>query len=146
MVASIPNIAHVSVRLALLGGEFRYRDAGLLDRTHLRFFTRETVHDLFEASGYTITHWRRRRLGVEESEVGPPARPVPDAVRVWLTADREAMTYQFVVRAVRSEAAETIHQLRAELREARTAQQWAERPGKRRGSLPPSSDLASPSS
>ena len=31
IVASIPNVAHVSVRLALLAGEFRYRDMGLLD-------------------------------------------------------------------------------------------------------------------
>src|SRR5437867_6053879 len=38
VVASMPNVAHGSVRLALLGGEFRYRQAGLLDRTHLRFF------------------------------------------------------------------------------------------------------------
>jgi hypothetical protein len=92
VVASIPNIAHGSVRLALLGGEFRYRDAGLLDRTHLRFFTRESVHDLFEESGYTITHWLRRRLGVEEAEIGVPARRVPDAVRVWLAGDPETTT------------------------------------------------------
>jgi 2-polyprenyl-3-methyl-5-hydroxy-6-metoxy-1,4-benzoquinol methylase len=127
VIASIPNIAHGSVRLSLLGGEFRYRDNGLLDRTHLRFFTRETVHDLFESSGYTITHWLRRRLGIEESEVSPPARPVPEAVRVWLAVDSETTTYQFVVRAVRSDAAATIHQLRAELREARIAHQWGER-------------------
>ena len=94
VVASIPNVAHGSVRLALLGGEFRYRDAGLLDRTHLRFFTRETVQDLFEGSGYAITHWRHRRLGIEESEVGPPLRPVPEPVRAWLSADREATIYQ----------------------------------------------------
>jgi len=127
VVASMPNIAHGSVRLALLGGEFRYRHAGLLDRTHLRFFTRETVQDLFEASGYAVTHWLRRRLGIEESEVGPPGRPVPEAIREWLAADPEATTYQFVVRAVKSEAAPTIHQLRAELQEARIAHQWGER-------------------
>ena len=48
VVASIPNIAHASVRLALLGGEFRYREWGLLDDTHLRFFTRASIQDLFE--------------------------------------------------------------------------------------------------
>ena len=127
VVASIPNVAHGSVRLALLGGEFRYRDAGLLDRTHLRFFTRETVQDLFEGSGYAITHWRHRRLGIEESEVGPPVRPVPEPVRLWLGADREATIYQFVVRAAPSDSAGTICQLRAELRELRAAGQWAER-------------------
>jgi SAM-dependent methyltransferase len=127
VIASIPNVAHASVRLALLAGEFRYREAGLLDRTHLRFFTRESIQDLFEASGYVVTHWLRRRLSIEESEVAPPARTVPEAVRSWIAADPEATTYQFVVRAVRSEAAEVIHRLRAGLREAHSADQWAER-------------------
>src|SRR5207302_3348121 len=36
VVASIPNVAHASVRLALLGGSFRYREQGLLDESHLR--------------------------------------------------------------------------------------------------------------
>ena len=127
VVASIPNVAHGSVRLALLGGEFRYRDAGLLDRTHLRFLTRETVQDLFEASGYVLTHWLRRRLSIEESEVDPPARPVPESVREWVALDPEATTYQFVVRAIPSDAGHAIHQLRTELREARRVQQWGER-------------------
>jgi len=127
VIASIPNVAHASVRLALLAGEFRYREAGLLDRTHLRFFTRESIQDLFEASGYFVTHWLRRRLSIEESEVGPPARTVPEAVRAWVAADPEATTYQFVVRAVRSEAAAMVHQLRMELREAHSADQWAQR-------------------
>src|SRR4051794_9876571 len=42
-VISVPNVAHGSVRLALLEGRFDYRDIGLLDATHLRFFTRESL-------------------------------------------------------------------------------------------------------
>src|SRR5207249_3528300 len=48
IVASIPNVAHGSVRVALLGGEFRYTPNGLLDDTHLRFFTKDSVLALFE--------------------------------------------------------------------------------------------------
>ena len=40
VVLSVPNVAHADVALALLDGRFRYTDTGLLDRTHLRFFTR----------------------------------------------------------------------------------------------------------
>jgi 2-polyprenyl-3-methyl-5-hydroxy-6-metoxy-1,4-benzoquinol methylase len=127
VLASIPNVAHASVRLALLAGEFRYREAGLLDRTHLRFFTRESIQDLFEASGYSVTHWLRRRPSIEESEVGPPVRTVPEAIRAWIAADPEATTYQFVVRAVRSEAAEIVHQLREQQRDAYGTEQWAQR-------------------
>ena len=61
------------MRLALLGGSFRYREQGLLDEGHLRFFTREGVLDLFESSGYLITQWLRRRLEVGETEISVPA-------------------------------------------------------------------------
>lgn len=43
LIISIPNIRNLKfIRKLLFKGDFRYRDAGLLDRTHLRFFTRET--------------------------------------------------------------------------------------------------------
>ncbi|MFM7365155.1 MAG: glycosyltransferase [Cuspidothrix sp.] len=54
VVASIPNIAHGAVRLALLEGNFDYMPSGILDDTHLRFFTRKTVEELFERNGYFI--------------------------------------------------------------------------------------------
>jgi 2-polyprenyl-3-methyl-5-hydroxy-6-metoxy-1,4-benzoquinol methylase len=115
VVASIPNIAHASVRLALLGGEFRYRESGLLDDTHLRFFTRASIQDLFEETGYAITHWLRQRLDVGETEIKVPQ--VPDAVREWLASDPEATTYQFVLRAVVSEPASQLKTLREQLAE-----------------------------
>jgi 2-polyprenyl-3-methyl-5-hydroxy-6-metoxy-1,4-benzoquinol methylase/uncharacterized coiled-coil protein SlyX len=100
VIASIPNVAHGSVRLALLGGEFRYRELGLLDNTHLRFFTRESIQDLFEESGYLIAEWVRQRLSIDETEVAVPSGPIVDAARSLLAGDAEATTYQFIVRAV----------------------------------------------
>jgi len=127
VVASIPNVAHGSVRLALLNGEFRYRDTGLLDSTHLRFFTRESIEELFEQAGYAVTRWLRRRMEIGGTELGLPNRGVPDAVWQWLAADPEATTYQFVVRAARrSEAAETIYRLRIRRREERITERWLE--------------------
>jgi SAM-dependent methyltransferase len=119
VVASIPNVAHASVRLALLGGSFRYREQGLLDETHLRFFTREGVLDLFESSGYLITRWLRRRLEAEETEISIPPS-VPEEARAWAAGDPEATTYQFVVCAVPSESAHQLHAWRTKLGEART--------------------------
>jgi 2-polyprenyl-3-methyl-5-hydroxy-6-metoxy-1,4-benzoquinol methylase len=117
VIASIPNVAHGSVRLALLGGEFRYRDWGLLDDTHLRFFTRASIQDLFEETGYVVTHWVRRRLDVGETEISVPN--VPDSVRQWLASDPEATTYQFVLRALVSDTASQLKALRNELEELR---------------------------
>lgn len=117
VVASIPNVAHESVRLELLGGEFRYRPLGLLDETHLRFFTRSSIQDLFESSGYAIDRWERRRLDAGQTEIGAP--PVPPDVREWLAADPESTTYQFVVRATAADASRQLPTARALLREAR---------------------------
>jgi len=117
VIASIPNIAHASVRLALLGGEFRYREWGLLDDTHLRFFTRASIQDLFEETGYVVTHWLRQRLDVGETEIKVPQ--VPEAVREWLASDPEATTYQFVLRALVSEPASQLKAMREELEELR---------------------------
>ena len=49
IVISTPNIAFASVRLALLDGRFDYVDSGILERTHLRFFTLKTLQRLFAA-------------------------------------------------------------------------------------------------
>jgi len=117
VIASIPNIAHASVRLALLGGEFRYREWGLLDDTHLRFFTRASIQDLFEETGYVVTHWLRQRLDVGETEIKVP--DVPQAVREWLASDPEATTYQFVLRALVSDPANQLKTMREELEELR---------------------------
>lgn len=54
ILISIPNIAHWSVRFALLRGRFDYAESGLLDRTHLRFFTYETAAALVTAAGFRI--------------------------------------------------------------------------------------------
>jgi 2-polyprenyl-3-methyl-5-hydroxy-6-metoxy-1,4-benzoquinol methylase len=43
IVISIPNVAHLSVRLQLLLGSFTYTDRGILDRTHLHFYTKKTL-------------------------------------------------------------------------------------------------------
>lgn len=54
IIASIPNIQHWSIQVRLLSGDFRYADVGLLDRTHLRFFTRQTMLEMFASTGYRV--------------------------------------------------------------------------------------------
>jgi glycosyltransferase involved in cell wall biosynthesis len=58
LVVSLPNVAHFAVRLALLFGRFNYVERGILDRTHLRFFTRQTAQRLLEDAGYEILETR----------------------------------------------------------------------------------------
>jgi 2-polyprenyl-3-methyl-5-hydroxy-6-metoxy-1,4-benzoquinol methylase len=54
VVASVPNLGHWSVIGDLLEGRFDYVPYSILSGTHVRHFTRQTLHDLFEASGYRI--------------------------------------------------------------------------------------------
>ena len=52
LVASIPNVRHHSVVRSLLEGNWTYESAGLLDRTHLRFFTRREIEKLLFRAGF----------------------------------------------------------------------------------------------
>ena len=55
VIASIPNVRHIWVlRQLVLHGRWDYTSSGILDRTHLRFFTRATAGELFTTTGYHI--------------------------------------------------------------------------------------------
>ncbi len=55
VIVSLPNIAHLSVSIPLLvWGRFNYADAGILDRTHLRFFVRESAVALMNGAGLRV--------------------------------------------------------------------------------------------
>jgi methionine biosynthesis protein MetW len=58
VVASVPNIAHWSVRWDLLRGRFDYQPCGIMDATHLRWFTESSIRALFEATGYRVDRIR----------------------------------------------------------------------------------------
>ncbi len=54
IIASIPNIMNAGVIYELLHGNFTYQDSGILDRTHLRFFTLNEIKKLFTERGYEV--------------------------------------------------------------------------------------------
>lgn len=102
VVTSIPNIAHGAIRLALLQGKFDYEKQGILDNTHLRFFTRKSVEDLFESSGYLIDAWDRTTVPIFSGhEVLPRISREdfhPEIVQQ-IESEAEAETVQFIIRA-----------------------------------------------
>lgn len=112
IVASIPNVAHGSVRLNLLRGDFRYTDVGLLDRTHLRFFTRDTVEELFEQAGFLIVETKTTTVDPLQAPEGPiePSSADADVVER-LQADPDAHVYQFVLRAIPDDSNHAIMEL-----------------------------------
>ncbi len=54
VVASLPNIQNITILQDLIKGNWQYQDAGILDATHLRFFTLETAKKMFSGAGLTI--------------------------------------------------------------------------------------------
>jgi O-antigen biosynthesis protein len=96
IIVSIPNVAHGDVRLALLRGEFRYQPSGLLDQTHVRFFTADSVHKLVDDTGYVALRWRRTMLPIGTTEVAVADPNIDTAVLSMLAADPNATTYQFI--------------------------------------------------
>jgi SAM-dependent methyltransferase len=54
IVVCIPNAQHWSLQVKLSVGDFRYQDSGLLDRTHLRWFTRQTIIEMFDQTGFKL--------------------------------------------------------------------------------------------
>ena len=55
VLACIPNVQYAPVVWSLLRGRWDYTSHGVLDRTHVRFFTRQTMVEMFESSGYRVT-------------------------------------------------------------------------------------------
>jgi O-antigen biosynthesis protein len=114
VVASIPNIAHGSVRLALLAGRFDYQPLGLLDSTHIRFFTRSSVEDLFREAGMVPIDVRRTTAGFFDTPVPVSEAEFPPEVIDAVLADPESATYQFVLRAVPDDGDAAVSKLRAD--------------------------------
>ena len=115
VIVSIPNVAHAAVRLALLEGRFDYRPLGLLDDTHLRFFTRTTLEDLLRASGLVAVERRRTTAEIFATEIPVDAERFSSELVDRLRGDEDSTTYQFVIRAIPTDEGESARALAAEL-------------------------------
>jgi 2-polyprenyl-3-methyl-5-hydroxy-6-metoxy-1,4-benzoquinol methylase len=95
ILLSVPNVAFAAVRLSLLHGDFAYVDSGLLERTHLRFFTLETLRETFAQTGLAIERQVLHKKGAFSSEIRlrPTLLDLIELLR--LRRDPLAATYQF---------------------------------------------------
>ena len=66
IVASVPNVSHITVRAMLLEGRWEYNDLGIMDRTHLQFFTEETLVELFDLAGFNPNPTSEKEKGIEK--------------------------------------------------------------------------------
>ena len=98
LLASIPNIMHVSVMRDLLNGRFRYQDAGILDRTHLRFFTLTEIDSLFAGAGYGARSYTATTVPVSDEDLR-----LVDALKGLSTTNTsdQFLAYQYLVKVSR---------------------------------------------
>jgi 2-polyprenyl-3-methyl-5-hydroxy-6-metoxy-1,4-benzoquinol methylase len=98
LVISVPNASHESVVAQLAVGDFGYTETGILDETHLRWFTRTSLERLLERSGFVVTTVERTRRTLEQSPHATTAPTLSDEFRRELrTTNPDVDTYQFVV-------------------------------------------------
>lgn len=97
LISSVPNAAYTGLVTELMLGEFRYREEGLLDQTHLRFFTLKSLQRWLVQHGWQIleTHRVYRPLG--ESEFRARIDTIAPAVARYLMAQPEGLVYQYVM-------------------------------------------------
>ncbi len=105
MIISVPNVAHIDVRLMLLEGRWDYQQTGLMDDTHLRWFTKTSLRELLNHAGLVAIRLERVRIGRFGSDiVFDHERSRSDAI-AFIEADPEAYTFQYVVEAIRTDEA-----------------------------------------
>src|SRR5262245_9134268 len=105
LLVSLPNVANVTVRAALLLGRFSYAEKGILDRTHLRFYTRGSARRLLEDAGFRVKSVAATAMPYELAAPflgrAPLAAPVhafaAGSAKVWPTM----FGYQFVIESER---------------------------------------------
>jgi GT2 family glycosyltransferase/2-polyprenyl-3-methyl-5-hydroxy-6-metoxy-1,4-benzoquinol methylase/glycosyltransferase involved in cell wall biosynthesis len=99
VLVSVPNAGYSGLVADLMQGDFHYRDEGLLDRTHLRFFTRRSITELVASQGYTVEAVEGIERPLNTTEFRTRFDELPPAVSRYLLAVPDAATYQLVLRA-----------------------------------------------
>ena len=102
-IVSLPNFANISIRLMLLCGRFEYGERGILDRTHLRFFTRRSARRLLQEAGLEIVSETCTAMPLEVVLGLKPANPLMLGMNACLVAATKLLPglfgYQIVFEA-----------------------------------------------
>jgi SAM-dependent methyltransferase len=103
VVACIPNAQHWSLQARLSIGDFRYESSGLMDKTHLRWFTRQTILEMFSQAGFVIEDGMPRIFDEPQREIflpiiGEMAKLAGADPQVAIS---DALPLQYVIRAIK---------------------------------------------
>ena len=102
-IASIPNVAHMYVKGLLMANMFRYSSLGLLDETHIHFFTSEGIAEMLAADGMLVKGCGFSFVGKNEWNGIDPWGRVPVGVQKAIFKEFSSYVLQYVLRAVKTE-------------------------------------------
>lgn len=127
VIVSVPNVAHITVRLKLLMGDFDYMDVGILDDAHLKYYTRKSITSLLETCGYLVESMDWTELRIPDKEIREMLDPlqlgnleeVLKALSSW-----EAIAFQYIVKAFPAQEWEQIQRLSEEKVQAERKAAW----------------------
>lgn len=100
LVISLPHIGHAAIAACLFNSDFEYRDWGLLDRTHIRFFGLRNIENLFAEANLKIIDAKYVIKTPEETEFATHWAQLPITLRSALKNSKYANIYQVVIKAV----------------------------------------------
>jgi predicted TPR repeat methyltransferase len=103
LILSVPNLGHAGVIAELLCGRFEYKETGILDETHLRFYTWQTVEAQLNSVGFEVTHREPVNAPGSHEQFFEHWVKLPAAMREMLSAHPLANVFQYVLKARRSD-------------------------------------------
>jgi 2-polyprenyl-3-methyl-5-hydroxy-6-metoxy-1,4-benzoquinol methylase len=104
IVVSLPHTGHNALIASLLNEDFEYRESGLFDKTHIRFFGMKNIQTLFDNTGLTIVEAQFVVRFPENTELADAWATIPASTRIALLKSKFGMVYQVVVKAVPNNA------------------------------------------
>lgn len=99
LVLSVPNVGHAGVIAELLCGRFDYKTTGILDETHLRFFTWNSLESVLNSAGWEVTHRETVDAGGSHEQFHECWIKLPADVRALLDSHPTANVFQYVLTA-----------------------------------------------
>ncbi|WP_373032908.1 class I SAM-dependent methyltransferase [Sulfurovum sp.] len=100
LIISIPNIAFCDIKVGLLQDDFTYTDTGILDRTHIKFYTYKSISSMLTSLGLEVQECKPKVAYFSTNTL-----KVPGSIKRYIKKDPHSFVYQYIVKALPSDKA-----------------------------------------
>jgi len=93
LIISLPNVSFCDIKLGLLNNEFTYSDTGILDKTHLKFYTHKSIAEMLSRLGFEICDCKPKVAFFSQNGV-----KMPMPIMHYIKKDPHSFVYQYVIK------------------------------------------------